>query len=255
MLDAASTQDLALYQHDGPIGDNPYLAVDVRQDDPLEQAMHGLLARTAPVAPAGTDEAAAFLRAQHAGPLQWRALCLKLQRSARRLPAVYPSALAAAVATPEDDRVYDVDDLRRGMVAYSDDPNDSNPYGHIYFILGRNEAGQVLTFTNDARRSGGVDIVPLDFYASAWGDRFQFGATSLNGYDLPGIAAASTPTKPETKPKPKPGRVSIGDNLDHAIDDLESAVRHHRKKGHTGVVKALLRDLAELRETRKKFPR
>lgn len=128
------------------------------------------------LAPRNTNETAAFLKSEHdKGSLDWYLLCLSLQRQARGLPAVYPSAISAALATPERERVHNVSDLRRGMVGYCDDPNDSNPYGHIFFIAGRSKSGTILTWTNDALRSGGVDVVPLDFYNKRWGDTFHFG--------------------------------------------------------------------------------
>lgn len=190
-----------------------------------------------------TAETAAFLRAAHEGPATWRALCLKLQRMARGLPAVYPSALAAQLATPEEDRVYKLDDLRRGMVAYSDDPLDGNPYGHIYFIAGRNDDGEILTWSNDARRSGGVDMVPLSFYQNVWGDKFQFGATSLNGYDLPEFEA----------PRPKPDRGRLGGLFQHSIEDLRKARAHHKKQGHDRLVAVLDRDLARMKRQAARF--
>lgn len=194
------------------------------------------------IAPKTTEEAAAFLLHQHGGPLQWRALCQSLQRQARGLPAVYPSALSAALATPESERVYQWKDLRRGMVAFSDDPNDSNPYGHVYFIAGRDKSGQILTWTNDAVRTGGVDLVPIDFYRTSWGDNFQFGATWLNGYDFS-----------EFDKKPVLTRPSLGANYDHAIEDVRKALRFHTKKGNEGIVRALTRDLERMKKKQARF--
>jgi len=185
------------------------------------------------VAPKNTEAAALFLRDAHDGPLKWKALCLKLQRQARGLPIVYPSALTAALATPKTERVTNVKDLRRGMVAYSDDPNDSNPFGHIYFIAGRDSDGRVLTWTNDAIRSGGVDVVPLDWYATNWGDHFQFGATWLNGFDF------SEFDKP-----PVETRGTLGDNYRHAMDDVRRVIKYHKDAGHTILVRKLEKDLA-----------
>jgi len=202
---------------------------------------------------ATTDTAAQFLIRQHqTGSRSWRAMCLSLQRQARGLPAVYPSALTAAKATPEKHRVYKVADLRRGMIAYSDDPNDGNPYGHIYFIAGwkegsdRTDPADCLTWSNDVVHSGGVDLVPLSFYRSRWGDGFQFGATWLNGYELPEFNQPAGKTS-RAKPKPAPGRATLGDNYAAAIEDVEKALRHHRKANHPRLVKALERDLRRMR--------
>lgn len=198
------------------------------------------------LAPRNAEQAAAFLKSAHDGQLVWRRLCLSLQRQARGLPAVYPSALAAAVATPESERVYKVADLRRGMVAYSDDPNDSNTAGHVYFIAGwkgpKSDPSNCLTWTNDALRSGGVDIVPITFYKANWGDGFQFGATWLNGYDF------SDFNKP-----PQATRGTLGDNYLHAIEDIEKALRFHRRKGNTALVNALEKDLDRMKKRLERF--
>lgn len=184
-------------------------------------------------APKSTNEAAAFLKNEHdTGSLEWRKMCLSLQRQARGLPAVYPSAISAALATPEGERVYSIDDLRRGMVGYCDDPNDSNPFGHIFFIAGRDKSGRILTWTNDALRVGGVDIVPLSFYKTKWGDTWQFGATWLNGYDF------SEFDKP-----PVETRGRLGDNYRSAMEDVARLERKHRRKGHTILADKLAKDL------------
>lgn len=188
------------------------------------------------------EQAAEFLKAQHARPSQsWRALCLSLQRQARGLPGVYPSALAAAVATPKSERVLKVGDLRRGMVAYSDDPHDSNDFGHIYFIAGwdgpRDDPANLLTWSNDVKRSGGVDLVPITFYRANWGDGFQFGATWLNGFNF---------AEYDASPKPDPERAQLGDNYRHAINDIRKVLRYHEGKGHVVLANRLRRDLQRM---------
>lgn len=194
------------------------------------------------VAPKNTESAALFLRDAHDGPLKWEGLCLKLQRSARGLPPVYPSALSAALATPKSERVTNVRDLRRGMIAYSDDPNDTNPFAHAYFIAGRNNESRVFTWTNDAIRSGGVDVVPLDWYAKNWGDRFLFGATWLNGYDF------SEFDKP-----PVETRGRLGDNYRHAIEDVERVIKYHKDAGHVILVRKLEKDLAVMKKREARY--
>lgn len=210
---------------------------------------------TAPVlpdAPRTRAQQFAFLRAAHTGPLQWKALCLSLARQAPGLPAIYPSALAAQVATPKANRVPDVGDLRRGMVAYFDDPSDSNKFGHIATVAGWDQGrvtgdlADLLVWSNDAARTGGVDLVRASFFPARWGDGFVFGATCLNGYDLPGYD--------DDVPTPQPGRGSIGPNLDYAIRDIERAYEWQKAAGHAVRAAALARDLAELRQTRKRFP-
>lgn len=199
-------------------------------------------------APRTTEEAAAFIKRQHLiESYAWKSMCLSLQRQARGLPAVYPSALSAANATPESERVHKVTDLRRGMVAYSDHPSDSNPFGHIYFVAGwrtkeKTDPENLNVWTNLA--DGTVGIVPITFFLKNWGDPFQFGATWLNGYNFSEFDAA---------PKPDEGRDHRLGNLQHGIEDVQRAIRFHEKRGHLALVAALRNDLAAMQETLAKF--
>lgn len=202
----------------------------------------------------------AFLRDAHHGPLDWKALCLSLTRQAAGTPAVAPSALAAAHMTPEAERVYKVRDLRRGMVAYFDDPGDSNPFAHVVTVAGwRNgtptdDLDDLLVWSNDAARTGGVDLIRASFFPGTnpgWGDGFLFGAKSINGYDLPGYLSAR-PAPPAT----------LGATFDQAIAGVRQAIRHHRRKQaedptprRAALIRALAEDLAQMKETRKKFSR
>lgn len=186
------------------------------------------------LAPRNANEAAKFLREQHDGTRDWTRLCLKLQREARGLPAVFPSALSAALATPKAERVTNIKDLRRGMVAYSDDPRDSNVFAHVYYIAGWHD-DRLLTWTNDAIRTGGVDVVPIDFYQKEWGDRFMFGATWLNGFDFSDFNAPPVET-----------RGKLGDNYRHAIEDIEKVLRYHKDAGHVLLANKLQKDLDKM---------
>lgn len=192
-------------------------------------------------APKNTAEAAAFLRYQHDHGIRWNQLCLQLQRTARGLPGVYPTALSAAMHTPESERVYKLDGLKRGMVSYSDHPSDGNPSGHIYFIIGRKKGfarsnpDGILTWSNLS--GGAVGVVPLSYYLRSWGDPWQFGATWLNGYNFADFDAA-----------PVADRASLGDTYQHAIEDVKKSIKFHEGKGHHALVKALKRDLARMQD-------
>lgn len=126
-------------------------------------------------------------------------MCLKICRTARGLPAMYPSAVVSQNATPQAHRVHKVADLRRGMVGYFDDPNDSNQFGHIATMIGRVKGADLdslhdtLWETNSVV-SGQVVVVRGDYFAQHWGDRFVFGATWLNGsvLDVPAVKAAQS---------------------------------------------------------------
>ncbi len=195
-------------------------------------------------APRTGAQAQEFLRKQvTSNTTKWKGLCLRLQREARGIPALYPSALSAAMSTPKSERVLSAFDLRKGMVAYSDDPNDGNPYGHIYFISGwdgkpKRDMSNLYTISNDVRDGNKCGVVPITFYRKSWGDGFQFGATILNGH---GFAEFDKPAAP------LPGRQSLKENLEVAIHELEKAIRTSRRLGNTQLTAALWKDLATLR--------
>lgn len=113
-------------------------------------------------------------------------MCLKVCRTARGIPSMYPDAKTAQNNTPAKHRVTNVRDLRKGMVLYFDDPNDSNKYGHIVTMIGRvpgfdeDSLDDILTVTN-SYKSGELVVMRASFYENGWGDKFQFGAAWLNG--------------------------------------------------------------------------
>lgn len=149
-------------------------------------------------------------------------MCLKVCRTARDIPARYPTAKAAQDATPKAHRVTKVADLRKGMVLYYDDPRDSNRAGHIVTMVGRvkgynpNALSDILVETNSVK-SGELVVVRGDYFPKYWGDPFVFGATWLNGYVLDFNGS-------EKKVKKKT-RVSRARNL------LEKALKRAEKKG------------------------
>lgn len=116
-------------------------------------------------------------------------MCLKVCRTARNIPAKYLTAREAMMATPEEFRVYKVRDLRRGMVLYFADPNDSNDADHITTVLGRvkgfdpDSLDDVLTDTNSVKANE-IVTVRASYFEEHWGDPFKFGARILNGIEL-----------------------------------------------------------------------
>lgn len=171
------------------------------------------------LAPASSDDAAHFNREQHAMDSRaWLRKCLALQRTARKCPAVFPTALSAAIATPKEERVEDKKDLRRGMVGYSYDPKIPGTAGHVFLIVGRLD-GSIITASNDVKTPGGVDYVSLDFYENVWGHTFQFGATWINGYDFSDFNKPVQVTKG-----------SLGAHYKAMIDDLKGIRARKREK-------------------------
>lgn len=116
-------------------------------------------------------------------------MCLKICRTARNIPALHSTAKLAQDATPERYRIHKVRDLRKGMILYFDDPNDSNRAGHIVTMQGRvkgfdeDDMNDVLVKTNSVV-SGQLVTVRASYFAKHWGDEFQFGSNYLNGMVL-----------------------------------------------------------------------
>lgn len=197
-----------------------------------------------------TPDTLAWLKHQHdIGASNWKSKCLMLQREARGLPSVFPSALAAANATPMSERVYDISKVQQGMVGYADDPNDSNPFGHIYSFRAKIASGWVV-WTNDALGAGRVWCVGYDWFRTHWGDSFKFAATSLNGFDLL-LPSKPTLAKPSTHPAPPVGKATLT-NLDYAIHRLDKAIVWHEKHHHPVIVRELKKDRARIVETKRK---
>lgn len=116
-------------------------------------------------------------------------LCLKVCRYARNIPAKYLTAREAMNATPAENRVFKVRNLRRGMVLYFADPNDDNPADHIVTMIGRvkgfdpDSLDDVLCETNSVVNNE-IVVVRGSYFHEHWGDSFVFGATWLNGIEF-----------------------------------------------------------------------
>jgi hypothetical protein len=185
-----------------------------------------------------TNESALWLRHQQEIGANWFRQCLILQRKARDIPALAPTAFAAATITPNSERVFNVGNLKRGMVGFS---KGTNPAGHVFFILGHKTGMDLqnpdawLTRSNDVVQGhpGRLGVVPLSFYHEVWHHNFLFGATWLNGYDFADFNKA-----------PVLARATLGSTYEHAIADVKSSIEYHKKKGDDALVALLRRDLA-----------
>lgn len=196
------------------------------------------------IAPKNTRQAEQFLRENAAsGTKQWYRMCLKLQRMARGLPPVYPTAAAAQEATPQSERVV-LNRLKPGMVIFT---KGSDPAGHIAFVdrwnPGQKNSSNLMVWSNDMSADGRkVALVPLSRIETRWNHKFQFGATWLNGYDFS-----------EFNQKPKAIRGSLGNNYKHAIEDMERVIANKKKRGNKELVKLLERDLDVMKKRYNKF--
>ena len=159
-------------------------------------------------------------------------MCLKVCRTARDIGPMFISAVEAQKATPKKYRVHKIRDLRRGMVGFFDDPNDSNRWGHIATMIGRvrgadpDKLSDTLWETNGVK-SGELVIVRGDYFERHWGDKFKFGARWLNGkvLDLPG-------DKKKEPPKPaEPTRVTnfLESRPDWDVNILDRAIKNGRR--------------------------
>lgn len=178
--------------------------------------------------------------------------CLQVCRTARDIAARYPSALVAALATPEEHRIYKIEDLRQGHVLYFDDQRDSNPFGHIVTLRGRVDgvdpsSPRSLRLSTNSVKSGLLVIVLGDYFYRHWGDPFMFGADWLNGVEL---------SMPEQKQKPtKPLGPKGVERLREVIAELDSMIKHHKRLGHDRLVSALQRDKEHMLKTIERYKR
>jgi hypothetical protein len=166
--------------------------------------------------------------------------CLKVCRTARDIGPMFPTAKAAQDATPKEHRVYKVEDLRRGMDLFFDDPNDSNKAGHIVTMIGRvkgfkdwKSLDDVLVETNSVV-AGQLVVVRASYFKKHWGDSFQFGTTWLNGHEL------DYPTKRKPKPQ-EPSRVEnfIASRPDYDVKILDRTGRADVQKTIVGIQRAV----------------
>ena len=186
-FDDETVDDIEIYEG-LPELDVPRTNENGDQDDeiPLGGGL-SLLARTAAVRT--TPETLAWYRThQFGGQIGFDpdGVCLKVCRTARNIGPKFLTARQAQLATPEQHRVHRVRDLRKGMVVFFDDVNDSNRAGHIVTLIGRvagfdpDSLDDILVETNSVVANE-VVVVRGSYFQIHWGDEYQFGATWLNG--------------------------------------------------------------------------
>jgi hypothetical protein len=205
--------DCDIYE-DEPDYDGPVVLEDDSQDDDTDVPLGlGFMARATNAVHTWRETLQWYKENQHKSQIGFDpdGMCLKVVRTARNISAKYLTAKEAQDNTPKEHRIHKVRDLRRGMIAYFDDPNDSNRAGHVVTQIGRvkgfdpDEIRDVLFETNDVK-SGELVIVRGDYFLRYWGDEFKFGATWLNGveFDTP-VPKKEEDTRVEnfhqTKPK------------------------------------------------------
>lgn len=176
---------------------------------------------------ATTAEALEWYRLEQTSPpFDPDGMCLKVCRTARNIGPMFASAKDAQDATPAKNRVSTIADIRRGMVAYYDTVGDSNPFGHIVTVAGRvkdvdrSKLESLVVWTNSVVKDQLV-AVRGNYFGEHWGDKFQFGATWLNG-------------SPLLLPEPEPPKVPVSSTLHvvHASLEIFDTAKQRRKDLH-----------------------
>lgn len=194
-----------------------------------------------------------YRRVHRNPPFQTDGMCLKVCRTPRNILPKYPSALSAAINTPKEFRVTKVENIKRGMVVFFDDPNDGNPFGHIVTTPGRPAGVDIdllsglITWTNSVK-SGELVQVRADYFPEQWGDSFQFAAPYLNGEPFYDLLEEKKPPKPPAKPKFHNIREAIA-SIEEGIDDITRAIHAQERAGNERWVRILRRDREKARET------
>lgn len=181
-------------------------------------------------------------------------MCLKVCRTARDIPARYLTARDAQDATPSEYRIFNVANLRRGMVGFFDDPNDANRAGHIATLIGRVKGADVedlhdtLWETNSVKANELV-IVRGDYFEKFWGDKFQFGATWLNGFVLD-VPARKKEKGPQGKVRLNNFRQSRPDWDVKILDRLQASGAMRMRAKIAGIEKAVADLPDDVKDTR-----
>ena len=164
-----------------------------------------------PDAPVNTKGAMNYLHHQHDTGANWYRACLMLQRMARGVPGGWPTAISAANAIPQSERIHQVENLRRGMDVWFRGPT-SGSAGHVAGVSGRRRGFRadnpdgVLCWSNDVTsRHGQVGMVPLSYFHNNWGHTFLFGSGYINGYNFKEF----DPKKPPAKPSKVASRIAL----------------------------------------------
>lgn len=204
MTDYDTSEEIDVEIFEGPSGDVPFQSLSDLQDDAVAARAFGFMS----VGIRNFIQTIDWYRKHdNTSTIGFNpdGMCLKVCRVARGIPSRYLTAKISQDATPREYRVYNVEDLRAGMVLYYDDPNDSNRAGHIVTMIGRvpnanpKSLHDILVETNSVQ-SGRITTVRGDYFPTYWGDKFQFGATWLNGYEIDHFKV-SPPKKKSRRPK------------------------------------------------------
>lgn len=185
--------------------------IDGSQDDLADIAHHMMRTFMAPSQSTTKETLEWYNDESQSPPFDPDGMCLKVCRTARNIGPMFASALEAQQETPNEHRVSKIEDIHRGMVMYFDTVGDSNPYGHIVTVAGRDKnkpassLASLIVWTNSVVANKLVKV-RADYFPLHWGDKFQFGATWLNGQEL---------KFPEPKPVEKPEAPSSDVRVQH----------------------------------------
>lgn len=180
-------------------------------------------------------------------------MCLAICRTARNIGPKYASAFSAQHATPLKYRVKKAANIKTGMVGFFDDPNDSNPFGHIVTFVGVLKDHDPAVLDNHVVRtnsvvSGQVVVVRADYFSQHWGDSFQFAATWLNGVEIEDLQPKPVAPTPAKKKRKGTNLLAALKSIEEGIPEMRRAV--HANAGNKRLANALGRDLSKMIETR-----
>jgi len=200
----------------------------------------------------------AFMHDQMSLPesdIRWKAKCEALQRSGHEAASppgshdfdpAFMSAFAHMIATPKSERI----DPREAPISafiFVDDPNDSNPFGHV---VGKWDHAKVLeeipVVTNDVSDNeagydaGNVTVVPLGWFPPHWGDAIQFATLWFGAHEIPTVVSPKQDTA-------KWIEQSIV-RAEGVVELMKKALRDNDGKQHPRHERAIQREIADQRK-------
>lgn len=177
---------------------------------------------------------------------RWKGMCESLQRQAHGFAAAFASAYAHMVATPLKERV-DPREAPISAFVFVDDPNDSNPFGHIVGKWGHgdgtlNDIPVVTNDVNDTKTNydaGNVTVCPLGWFPNHWGDGVKFATTWFGGTEIPTY-------EPESAEEDTAEWVKVAIERARAvIEMMRKALRDNDESTHPRHERALNREIAD----------
>ena len=187
---------------------------------------------------------------------RWKSMCESLQRQAHGFDAAFASAFAHMIATPKNERL-DPREAPLTAFIFVDDPNDSNPYGHVVGKWGKGDGSleSIPVATNDVSDNeagydpGNVTVVPLGWFPAHWGDSIQFATTWFGGTEIPTIEPQTGPQDTERWVKAAITRAeAVVELMVKARQDNDGTIHPRHEKAITREIQDQRQIIADLRK-------